>query len=119
MRQPHIIEFLQTGAMALHDRHKTIANNMANMNTPGYRRQDVKFEEMLGDMLDSGRKVNLRDLDVEAFQPRTTPVGPDGNDVDMDVEIGQLIKNSGKFKLAMKFMSMSRDQMQLAMQTKE
>ena len=36
------------------ERARVIAGNVANENTPGYRRQVVRFEELLGDEADLG-----------------------------------------------------------------
>ena len=32
-------------------RHQTISNNLANINTPGYKRQEVRFEDQLAGAL--------------------------------------------------------------------
>src|SRR6478752_7061754 len=43
--------------MALERRLDTIADNMANVNTTGFRGTEVKFNQMLGD---TGNKVNAK-----------------------------------------------------------
>lgn len=85
-------------------RQQTIANNIANVDTPDYKRQDVDFEsvlerelkhfqyETLDEKID---RVDLKRLDkvsayvdAEEFSYRI-----DGNNVDIDQETAYLAKN--------------------------
>jgi flagellar basal-body rod protein FlgB len=76
-------------------RQKTIASNIANAETPGYRRVDVKFEELLAKAMDDGGgKVNVDQIEPEVYQPKNTPIRSNGNDVILEVEVGNLVKNS-------------------------
>jgi len=43
----NIIDFLEAGIRTESLRQKAIASNIANLETPGYRRLGVKFEELL------------------------------------------------------------------------
>lgn len=73
-------------------RQKAIASNVANLETPGYRRVDVKFEEMLAQKMDEdGGKVNVNTVKPEIHQPRNTPVKANGNDVSLETEVGNII----------------------------
>ena len=36
-------------------RHQTISNNLANVNTPGYKRQEVRFEDQLAGALSASK----------------------------------------------------------------
>ncbi len=64
-------------------RHRVIAQNVANVNTPGYHRLEVTFEGELA-------KVTEGD-----GVPRQ-----DGNTVDLDKEMGDLTKNGLLFQAA-------------------
>ena len=74
-------------------RHQVISHNLANVNTPGYHRHDVEFEEHLTRLLQTGDLTSSLDaprvVEVEGLPERA-----DGNNVDVDQEIGQLNKNS-------------------------
>ena len=70
-----------------------IANNIANLETPEYRRIDVRFEELLANVMDSSGSVDLDDIEPEIYHPRQTPVKLNGNDVNLESEVGQMIKN--------------------------
>jgi flagellar basal-body rod protein FlgB len=44
----NILNYLEAGVRAEGARQKAIASNIANINTPGYRRLNIRFEEVLG-----------------------------------------------------------------------
>ena len=76
-------------------RQRAIASNIANIETPGYRRVDVKFEELLAKAMDEGGgKVDVQKAEPEVYEPRNTPVKANGNDVNLELEIGQMVKNT-------------------------
>ena len=89
-----ITDLLEAGIRAEGLRQKVIASNMANLETPGYRRIDVKFEELLARVLNSGGDMDPKSIEPELYQPKNTPLRSNGNDVSLEVEIGELIKNS-------------------------
>ena len=86
-------------------RNSVIANNIANVDTPGFKRQDVKFEEYLlnevgyTDDLDS--EVARTDLDNLSAMTYTdygnVSYRLDGNNVDIDTENAELAKNQIKY----------------------
>ncbi len=95
MSQPvDIVALLEAGIKVEGLRQKTIASNMANLETPGYRRLDVKFEELLAKAMDSSDSVDPRNIEPEIYRPGNTPVKSNGNDVNMEAEVGEMIKNS-------------------------
>jgi flagellar basal-body rod protein FlgB len=95
MPQPvDIVGLLEAGIKAEGLRQKTIAGNIANLETPGYRRLDVRFEELLAKALDSSQTQDPSDVEPEIFEPLSTPIKSNGNDVNMEMEIGEMLKNS-------------------------
>ncbi|MET0934335.1 MAG: flagellar basal body protein [Mycetocola sp.] len=62
-------------------RQKAIANNIANVNTVGYRSQRVSFEDALADSVRSGSGVVAATL-----QRSLEPTGLNGNNVNLDTE---------------------------------
>ena len=79
-------------------RQKAIASNIANLETPGYRRVDIKFEELLAKAMDSEGRVDVSKVKAIVYQPRNTPVRSNGNDVNLETEVGHMIKNSLRHK---------------------
>jgi flagellar basal-body rod protein FlgB len=74
-------------------RHRVLAQNVANVNTPGYHRLEVSFEAAFAKAYTQDRKaaLNVAPKIVEA------PGGVerlDGNNVDIDAEMGRLSNNA-------------------------
>jgi flagellar basal-body rod protein FlgB len=78
-------------------RHKVIAQNVANVNTPGYRRLAVEFEDELAKALGTpGGAGRVTPKVVIADGPERV----DGNTVDLDREMGDLTKNGLLYQAA-------------------
>ncbi|MBR1743578.1 MAG: flagellar basal body rod protein FlgB [Lachnospiraceae bacterium] len=99
------INILEKGLDASWTRNSVISNNIANVDTPGYKRKDVQFEDYLmaevgyTDNLD--REVARADLD-DLFATTYTEYEDvsyriDGNNVDIDTESAELAKNQIKY----------------------
>jgi flagellar basal-body rod protein FlgB len=89
-------------------RQDVLANNIANANTPGFRRKDASFEDVLA-MAQGGSaarisqiKNNARHMfgsgdnatsDVEIVETNDGAMRVDGNNVDMDAEMSRLAQN--------------------------
>jgi flagellar basal-body rod protein FlgB len=113
-----IMELIDAGIRAQTLRQKAIANNIANLETPGYRRIDVKFEELLAKCLNSNEEFDLSNIDAELYRPKNTPVKSNGNDVDLEAEIGQLIKDTLRHKAYIRLLSKKYNQIDLAINFK-
>jgi flagellar basal-body rod protein FlgB len=114
----NIVELLEAGINAEGLRQKTIANNVANLETPGYRRIDVKFEELLARALDSTGKIKMNEIEPQVFQPKQTQVKSNGNDVNLEVEIGKMVKNTLRHKAYIRLLYKRYKQMEMAMSLK-
>jgi flagellar basal-body rod protein FlgB len=91
-----VVGLLEAGIKTEELRQRTIASNIANLQTPGYRRLEVRFEELLAKALRSTGTTDLDDVEPEVFQARTTPLKSNGNDVNMEIEIGEMLKNTSR-----------------------
>ena len=98
-------------------RGRVIAQNLANVETPGFRRGAVHFEQRLAEALASGRREDLDELKAEVIRPMNTPVESNGNDVNVDAEVGELVKNGVRYKTYMRVLTRLYGQMDRAMQT--
>ena len=85
-------------------RHKVIANNIANAETPGFQRSEVHFEEDLKAAYDtqgtSSAKKKLAEVTPEVSLDTDSPARPDGNNVNIDQEVADLAKNTLSYKAA-------------------
>lgn len=102
--------YLPRAMTAASIRQEVIANNVANVNTPNYRKSDVNFEDLLareiyGDELNGKLKpVRTHDKHLPAaplkfhaeptvIQDNSTIMRVDENNVDIDIEMATLAKN--------------------------
>jgi flagellar basal-body rod protein FlgB len=112
-----ITELLQNGAHAEQLRQKAISANIANLETPGYHRVDIRFEQLLAKAMESQDPEDIKDLEPEFFNPMDTPLKPNGNDVTLESEVGQMVKNSLLYKTYIRLLSKKYQQMEAAVQT--
>jgi flagellar basal-body rod protein FlgB len=111
----NVAALLQAGIKAEGLRQKAIASNIANLQTPGYRRSSVKFEELLSKALESSGEIRLSDIEPQTYQPKQTPVKSNGNDVNLEVEVGEMIKNNMRHKTFIMLLKKKFSQIELAM----
>lgn len=103
------IKIYQKALNASWMRNTAISNNIANVNTPGYKRQDVKFDSVLKDYINNGsirlKKTHHKHIPnntMESLQPTVTrelgtSFRKDKNNVNIDVEMAERAKNAIKF----------------------
>lgn len=85
-------------------RQRVIANNIANVETPGYKRSEVSFEAQLREVMDSKNRHEVR-KGLKTLVPlrqtdTNSPSRPDGNNVNIDAEIAGLAKTTLTHKSA-------------------
>jgi flagellar basal-body rod protein FlgB len=112
-----IIGYLEAGLKAAGLRGKVIGNNIANLDTPGFRRSEVRFEDLLAKAMDGGA-VDLADVAPKVYQPRNTAVAGGDNDVDLDKEVGEMIENGARSRVFLRAMAKLYSQMELAIRDK-
>lgn len=117
-RTNSIADLLDAGIKAENLRQKAIANNIANLETPEYRRIDVKFEELLAKSLDSSGSVDLGELEPVFYFPKQTPIKSNGNDVNLESEVGQMVKNTLRHTAYIRLLNKKYKQIELAMNVK-
>ncbi|MBE3070374.1 MAG: flagellar basal body rod protein FlgB [Acidobacteria bacterium] len=110
-----VAEYLETGLQAASLRQSVIAHNIANVGTPGFRRSTVPFERVFAEAMAGGKPVDREMLLGQIVQPHATDVNEFGSDVEIEGEIGDLIKNSMRYKAYARLLSRMYRQMELAM----
>ncbi|MBF1706178.1 MAG: flagellar basal body rod protein FlgB [Selenomonas sp.] len=103
-----VIDVSSRALAAANLRHEVLSNNIANVNTPYFRRSHVRFEDLLkkelgleDDPLMKVVRTHDRHLPIpyhgktHAFieQESTTNMRLDGNNVDIDIEMADVAKN--------------------------
>ena len=99
------VNVLGKAADASWTRNSVISNNIANVDTPGYKRKDIRFEEYLQGAVSGGSSLddNIADADLDSLTGTTyTDYASysyrlDGNNVDIDTENAELAKNQIKY----------------------
>jgi len=114
MSKTGIVELIEAGLRAEGLRQRAIANNVANLQTPGYRRLDIKFEQLLAKAIESGGEFDLEELEPEVYQPKTTAIKPNGNDVNLEAEVGDMVKNNLRQKALIRVLNKKYSQIDQA-----
>ena len=103
------VNVLKKAADASWKRNEVIANNIANVSTPGYKRKDIQFENYLRRELmkdystddDLNRRVANVDLDRLGIRVYTDQselsYRLDGNNVDINTENANLAENQIRY----------------------
>lgn len=77
---------------AAEQNHRVISQNIANLNTPGYKTQRLSFSDYLRTLRDDESTANPRA--ISTYTPQGLAERVDGNNVDMESELSQLKKNA-------------------------
>ncbi|EKE02995.1 MAG: Flagellar basal-body rod protein FlgB [uncultured bacterium] len=120
------IEVSTLALNALSSRHNALAANIANADTPGYKRTDVKFEDQLVQIIQrddqiekqkvknsmglsysptslplSGSSTSQNELykkfTPEMYETDNAAIKPNGNNVNVEYEMAELAKNGTKY----------------------
>ena len=120
------IRVLDKAADASWLRNEAIGNNIANVDTPGYTRQDVAFESVLKEALGMCRyetmDAKVANLKLERLNGRpytdyaNFSYRIDGNNVDIDNENVMLAENQLKYQGLMTAINQEFANLQTAMQ---
>lgn len=104
MSNPDLINLLEKAMNGSTFRHSVLANNIANVNTPGYKRADVNFRSCFDEALDNQlglettsplhlKRINQKNSPEIVIDTQTT-LRNDGNNVDIDIELATMSENN-------------------------
>jgi len=113
--------FLKTAMDAASLKHQVVSANLANVDTPGYKARSLDFEAVLSDFTDQEAMtpktrgdsrnplpppavLNFKDYIVEQDSGHLVERF-DGNNVQLEKELGDMAKARGRFQLASMFMT--------------
>lgn len=120
------INVLDRAADASWTRNTVIANNIANADTPGYKRKDVQFEAYLtsaiagGDNLDQDiQSLDLSTLNANTYIDESTlSYRIDRNNVDINTESAYLAQNQIRYYTLLDSMSQEFSRLSSAINAK-
>jgi flagellar basal-body rod protein FlgB len=98
-------------------RQEAIAQNLANVDTPGYQRVDVDFHQTLQNAMASGTQ-GLQDATFSPQRDATATVRADGSTVDPDVESAAQARNGLEYEALVQISKARTDILESAMGTK-
>lgn len=107
---------IHADAVTLRSQRSTmLANNMANVDTPGFKARDIDFSNLLQQAQTSQIKAKVTH---GAHITMNSPVNPgttlyriphkaslDGNTVDMDIERGEFTENAVRYQASLEFLN--------------
>ena len=101
------INVLQQATDASWLRNTILSNNIANVDTPNYKRKDVQFETYLIEQMAGGDTMDhyVDTMDLSTIEPTiymdqsNLSYRMDGNNVDIDTENSELAKNQIKYNV--------------------
>jgi len=79
-------------------RQEAIATNLANVNTPGYQRQDVNFADSLAQAFAAGSRTLVADVRPTINADADAPMRADGSTVDVDQEAAAQAENGLQYE---------------------
>ncbi len=118
------INVLEKTADATYLRHEVISNNIANNDTPNYKRKDIKFETYLkselkndSDLARAVSNMNLENLNASVYTDRSElSYRTDGNNVDIATENANLAENQIRYYTLLDSMTQEFNRMKAVLQ---
>jgi flagellar basal-body rod protein FlgB len=100
-----------------HARHQALAGNLANAETPGYKRSDIKadFAKELQKLASSNDVQSISQFEAPIGVDLNSPsVRPDGNNVQLDTELLKMSENAMQFEFLAQYASNSLKRIETA-----
>lgn len=103
-------------------RNEAISQNIANVDTPGYKRKTVIFEDLLNKALEDSKfkgfgadkgRISISESDLDEVKPivmednKSLSMRLDGNNVDIDKEMADMSKNTIQYNVLIQRISSS------------
>ena len=123
------VDLLKASADYSWTRNEVISSNIANIDTPNYKRQDVSFESVLSTAVAKAGSSSVsltqavRDIDYRHVTPTIYTDNSnlsyrlDGNNVDIDTEQVELASNQLYYQAVTESITQNFDRIKLAMST--
>ena len=89
------LQHVQQAALFCEARHEVITNNIANVNTPGFKARDLSVKSFEKALARSEFKKSYEVVD----SPDATTVRPNGNNVNIEAEMSKLSGNAMRHRV--------------------
>lgn len=126
---PTVFNVLEKSLDASSLRQRVYANNIANVDTPNFKRSDVSFEDQLQNYLQGNQSFSIQanrtdprhiafgssDLQPMVYQDNSTTFNNNGNNVDIDSEMTLVAKNQIQYNALVEEMNQQFSLLKIAM----
>ena len=92
-------QLLSSATRFAEQNHRVISQNVANINTPGYKAKELSFDQLLTATDRNAESIEFEVRAAEGLSERT-----DGNNVNIDQEIANMKKNSMAYQTLVQVM---------------
>ncbi|ADY54985.1 flagellar basal-body rod protein FlgB [Syntrophobotulus glycolicus DSM 8271] len=101
-----VLNILEGGLDGLSLRNKVLADNIANVDTPNFKKSDVNFEAVLQEAIGEDQALPMKmslpghlpgvgaSAGTVVLQDNSTTIRNDGNNVDVDLEMSKVAENT-------------------------
>lgn len=91
---------LQNAMDKTSQRHNLLAKNLANVNVPGYKREDIDFAvELEGEENKPGQKAKSMQNNLSGRSQSDSAIRIDGNNVDLEFEVMTLAEAEMRYQM--------------------
>lgn len=98
-------------------RQEVLANNLANVNTPGVTRQDLRFKDSLVSAMKDNDKDAISSLKAELYDDVSQPFRPDGNNITTQSELAEMSQNELLYRVSARALTMKLNQVKSALRS--
>lgn len=78
------------------ERQSLLMKNLANVNTPGYKREDMDFSIMLDEKMDEFDTM-VAERSLKSKRSSDSSLRPDKNNVDLEMEVMSIAETEARF----------------------
>ena len=78
------------------ERQSLLMKNLANVNTPGYKREDMDFSIMLDEKMDEFDTM-VAERSLKSKRSSESSLRPDKNNVDLEMEVMSIAETESRF----------------------
>ncbi|MGE5652634.1 MAG: flagellar basal body rod protein FlgB [Bacillota bacterium] len=96
---------LERGLDVASARHQILANNVANVDTPGFKRSGVDFAQAMADAMKAADSHGQSVPSLRVVTEEATVLRNDGNNVDIEREMAEIAENNLLFNALTQLLS--------------
>ncbi|MGQ3685452.1 MAG: flagellar basal body rod protein FlgB [Candidatus Loosdrechtia sp.] len=86
-------------------KNKVLANNIANANTPGFKKFEVSFQDELQKAIESKDAEKMKNLKESITLSRDKSTTQDGNNVDLEKELVTFYQMTDRYNIYVELLS--------------